>query len=313
MSAVLTAVSACEWSAGAVPPNSPFHLEAGDAYARWRERKLRNAPATIEDLLVEVDDPRELRPVERSALAARCGRANMAIYASPCTQEDREIPRRMARTFGLQRLDPNWLADDDAISSIQVRADGPRSDHIPYTNHPIHWHTDGYYNPPQRRIRAMVLHCVGAAAVGGENVLMDHEMAYLLLRDENPEFVRALSAPDAMTIPARWEDGRLARPEQSGPVFLVEDGGRRLLMRYTARTRSIAWRDDPVTRAAVACLEAILAGAPGAARRAIFTARLRPGMGLLCANVLHARTGFTDDPARPRLLYRARYYDSLGT
>jgi len=27
--------------------------------------------------------------------------------------------------------------------------------------------------------------------------------------------------------------------------------------------------------------------------------------------VLHDRSGFVDDPARPRLLYRARYYDAL--
>jgi len=27
--------------------------------------------------------------------------------------------------------------------------------------------------------------------------------------------------------------------------------------------------------------------------------------------VLHARSAFRDDPARPRLLYRARYYDRV--
>jgi hypothetical protein len=35
-------------------------------------------------------------------------------------------------------------------------------------------------------------------------------------------------------------------------------------------------------------------------------------MGILCNNVLHDRTGFTDDPARPRLLYRARYHDRIA-
>jgi len=38
---------------------------------------------------------------------------------------------------------------------------------------------------------------------------------------------------------------------------------------------------------------------------------LQPGMGLLCNNVLHDRSGFTDDPARPRLIYRARYHDRI--
>ena len=39
---------------------------------------------------------------------------------------------------------------------------------------------------------------------------------------------------------------------------------------------------------------------------------LQPGMGLLCNNVLHDRSAFTDDPARPRLIYRARYYDRIA-
>jgi len=35
-------------------------------------------------------------------------------------------------------------------------------------------------------------------------------------------------------------------------------------------------------------------------------------LGLLCNNVLHDRTAFTDDPDKPRLLYRARYLDRLA-
>jgi hypothetical protein len=34
-------------------------------------------------------------------------------------------------------------------------------------------------------------------------------------------------------------------------------------------------------------------------------------MGLVGHNVLHERTGFIDDPAQPRLLYRARYLDRV--
>jgi hypothetical protein len=39
---------------------------------------------------------------------------------------------------------------------------------------------------------------------------------------------------------------------------------------------------------------------------------LEPGMGVLCNNVLHERSGFVDDVAAPRLLYRARYYDRVA-
>ena len=40
--------------------------------------------------------------------------------------------------------------------------------------------------------------------------------------------------------------------------------------------------------------------------------RLEPGMGMVCNNVLHQRSGFVDDPLSPRLLYRARYLDRIA-
>ena len=48
----------------------------------------------------------------------------------------------------------------------------------------------------------MGLHCISPARVGGENALMDPEIAYILLREENPDFIRALMHPQAMEIPA---------------------------------------------------------------------------------------------------------------
>jgi hypothetical protein len=32
----------------------------------------------------------------------------------------------------------------------------------------------------------------------------------------------------------------------------------------------------------------------------------------VCNNVLHERSAFEDDPARPRLLYRARYVERIA-
>jgi len=287
--------------------NSPFDLATPEFYARWRDWKLSNAPRSAADLIVEVNDPRTLTPSEHAALLERTRRCNMAVYAGKALEADNGIPRALARQFGLEHLDANWLADEDGISEIQVNSGGTRRDYIPYTDKPIRWHTDGYYNPPQRTIRGMVLHCVRSAAEGGENRLMDHEMAYLLLRDENPEHIRALMQPDAMTIPERVDETDGVRPEQVGPVFSLNPDGS-LHMRYTARTRSIVWKQDAVTRAAVAALEKILA----AELPHIYLLKLEPGMGLLCNNVLHDRAAFSDDPARTRLLYRARYYDRIS-
>jgi len=286
---------------------SPFRQDDARAYREWRARKLDSIPSGLADVVVEVGDPRALTAAEHAALAMRCRAANIVVYTSSIRGADKDIPRLLGAQFGLARLDRNWLADDDGISRVTVSGEGGRGDFIPYTNRPIGWHTDGYYNPPERRIRAMVLHCVEKAATGGENALLDHELAYLHLRDADPALVRALMRPDAMTIPARTDDEGVARPAQSGPVFAVDPVTGTLHMRYTARMRSIEWNDDPTVRAAAAELLRLLAGpSPW-----ILRLTLEPGMGILCNNVLHDRSAFTDDPARPRLILRARYHDRI--
>lgn len=285
-------------------------LDDETGYAAWREWKLRQAPASIDDLIVEVRDPRRLSAAERTALIERCRRANMAIYASACGDDpDKDIPRKLGLQLGLSALDHNWLADDDGITSLAVNADGAHPFYIPYTDRPIHWHTDGYYNPPDRQIRGLLLHCVHPAAEGGENALCDPEMMYILLRDADPAHIAALMLPDAMVIPAREGGGEVARQDSVGPVFSVDPESRALHMRYTARTRSIRWRDDPAVAAAVRSLEGLLAGESPFIHRA----RLERGMGLVSNNVLHDRAGFRDLPGRPaRLLYRARYYQRIA-
>jgi hypothetical protein len=285
-----------------------FDLADEAAYRIWRAQKLARFPRTLAELVVEVRDPRALSSGERQALLERCERANMAIYASPAGGDpDKEIPRRLGLQLDLRDLDPNYLADDDGISPLAVAERGTRGEFIPYTNRGIKWHTDGYYNPGERTVRAVLLHCVERAETGGENELLDHEIAYILLRDRNPQHIRALMAEDAMTIPARIEGGRVERPTQAGPVFSVDAGGF-LHMRYTARAMSIEWKNDVPTKAALAALEDIL----GAASPWVFRGRLEPGMGLVSNNVLHTRTPFTDSPRHQRLIYRARYYQRVG-
>ena len=286
---------------------NPFHPDNEAAYREWREQKLAGYPSRLEDLLVEVGDPRALTDSEHDAILACCRKANMAIYVSKCTEADKEIPRKLGQQLGLVHLDSNMLADEDAISALTVAEGGEKRDYIPYTNKPIKWHTDGYYNTPDRQIRGMVLHCVQSAAEGGDNALLDHEIAYMLLRDMNPDFIRAFMESDAMAIPPRMDEEGIGRPEVDGPVFSILPGGA-LHMRYTARTRSIRWKQAPLTLAAVDALAKLLeSNSPY-----ILRGRLEPGMGLVCNNVLHDRTGFADIEAKRRLLYRARYFDRIA-
>jgi alpha-ketoglutarate-dependent taurine dioxygenase len=288
-----------------IPLTSPFSPANDGAYRAWREAKLARAPARAGDLIVEVGDPRALTAAEHAAIAARLRDANMAIYAGPQREADKDLPRKLGAQFGLHRLDRNLLADDDGVSSLTVADTPARGEYIPYTDKPISWHTDGYYNPPERQIRAVILHCAERAEEGGENRLLDHELAFIALRDADPDHVRALAEPDAMTIPARMDESGVARAAETGPVFSVDPEPGGLHMRYTARTRSIAWKDTPATAAALRALEAILRGPSPH----IFQVRLEPGMGLLCNNVLHDRSAFRDSAARKRLVFRARYCD----
>lgn len=289
------------------PSGTPFALDNPDTYHAWRDAKLQGYPERLPDLVVEIADPRRLSPAEHQALLKRCRKTNMAIYASHIGSDpDKDSVRLLGHQFGLQRLDDNLGADEDAISSISVQTDPLHQSYIPYTNRPIAWHTDGYYNTPDRQIHAMVLHCVRPAARGGENDLLDHEVAYILLRDRHPEYLRALMHPEAMTIPANLLEGGPPRPPRQGPVFSVGPEGH-LHMRYTDRSRSITWREDALTQEAVVALKEIL-HQPSPWH---FHGRLEAGQGLLANNVLHTRTAFTDGPEQ-RLLYRGRYYDRIA-
>jgi hypothetical protein len=289
----------------------PFALDDEPAYRRWRERKLARYPQRVEDLIVEVHDPCNLRASEVEQLRRVCRIANMAIYASPgAAVADKNIPRRLGAQLGLARHVANPLADDDGISSLAVMPGKLTRGYIPYSSQRLLWHTDGYYNAMPDSIRAFILHCVQPAEGGGVNRLLDHEIAYLLLRDADPDYIRALAATDAMTIPANTEPGMAIRPARTGPVFSIAAAGDSLHMRYTARTRSIEWRSDDATRAALQFLERLLSGDS----QYIFTHRLAGGEGLVCNNVLHDRTAFTPATRNQpgRLIYRIRYLDRIA-
>lgn len=91
----------------------------------------------------------------------------MAIYAGSCGSDpDKAIPKALGEQFGLTQLDCNMGADDDGVTALKVVEGEWRNSYIPYTNRPIHWHTDGYYNTPAEQIRGLILHCLSPAARG---------------------------------------------------------------------------------------------------------------------------------------------------
>lgn len=287
----------------------PFCLDDEGAYRRWRSAKLAHYPRGPEALVVDIANPLTLSAAEQRALRTACRRANMALYRlRPGQTLDKTAAGALAAQMGLRRLADNPLADDDGVTTLHAAPDKAARGYIPYSDKRLLWHTDGYYNGPGQAIGAFLLLCVTPAASGGVNALLDPDMVYLQLRDANPDWVRALMAPDAMTIPANTESDGTARPARAGPVFAIDPVSGGLQMRYTARTRSIVWKADSVTQAARAALVRLMADdAPY-----VFRYRLGSGEGIICNNVLHNRTAFTDAPGATRVLYRARYYDRMA-
>lgn len=287
---------------------SPFDLDNDIAYHAWLESKMDDYPQNIEDIIVEINDPRKLSGVEYKVICELLKKTNMAIYAGNTGNDpDKDIPDQLAQRFGLFSPDDNRGADD-GITALRVVGDEWRGEYIPYTNKPIHWHTDGYYNTSHHQINALFLHCVSPAASGGENALLDHEIIYIRLRQQNPDYIRALMQSDVMMIPANVsKEGKVIRPDRYGPVFSVSASGD-LHMRYTARTRSIQWKQESLVQEAVALLHDYLhTDSPY-----IYRGTLQSGQGLICNNVLHDRSGFDEDEVHKRLLYRMRYYQRIA-
>lgn len=290
--------------------DSPFLTRNPAAYAAWKTWKMKSYPSDPEQFLVTIADPYKLASSEYTDCMKWLIKTNSVLYRfkNQALVQDKDAIRTLGEQFGLIRLDGNLCADDDSITSLTVMPEGTRHEgYIPYTNRAINWHTDGYYNSPDHRIQAMLLHCVQDAEAGGENNILDPEILYILLRDENPEFIDALMQDDAMTIPANIENGVEIRAAQSGAVFSVDTSTGNLHTRYTARKRNIIWKDDPVTQDAVAFIEDLFSGHSDY----IYQFRMSPGEGIISNNALHTRTAFTDSAMKKRLIFRARYYDRI--
>ena len=287
--------------------DSPFSLEADAAYHAWRECKLAQRPA-LDELLVPLDDPFKVSHDEQRRIQDLCRRCNAAVYkvSDRFQAADKKLVHQLGLQFGLMHLDDNLRADEDDITSLTVKEQAGNQ-YIPYTRRPLSWHTDGYYNTPAEQVRGFILHCARPAADGGVNSLIDHELVYIYLRDQHPDYIRALMHPEAMMIPANVEQGREIRAACTGPVFSIDAQTGSLHMRYSARTRNIVWRDDELTHQAADLITQILD-----IEEITYRYRLEAGEGLICNNILHKRSGFNDSADQKRLMYRARYYDRIG-
>lgn len=288
--------------------SSPFPLDAHEDYLAWRTRKLAGLPNSIAALRVQVARLDAPSPAEIQAIRERLARCNMALVdcGDPGQIQAKGL-LELGRRLGLRRTNEHLYTDEQAVSTIRVAPQGTAADYIPYTNRPLNWHTDGYYSPVAEPVRAWMLFCVQDAMLGGENALLDPEIAYLRLRDEDPALIRALMDPQALTIPPGSGAQGARREASVGPVFSFPEG--RLHMRYTARTRHAIWRAEPTLTRAREALARLFSSNEGF----IYRHKLRPGEGYVTNNVLHNRSGFegASETDRARTLLRVRYLDRI--
>ena len=271
------------------------------------DRRLDHYRHTIALPAIEIETAAALKLHEFIAIKERVLGSNLALYRCVKPEETTAADvLELCHQVGLKRLDRGSATNVAGLTQLKVTQSSLKR-YVPYTSRELNWHTDGYYNPVHRRIRGMLLHCVVAAAAGGTNEFLDHEIVYTLLHHADPAYPIALCRHDAMTIPANRDAVNGYREARSGPVFWRSSG--QLNMRYTSRRQHIIWRDDPLTREAVAALGEILSERSDL----ILRRRLKPGEGVLCNNVLHRRDAFENAllESGNRLFYRGRFHDSL--
>ena len=299
---------------------SHLELENDRAYQQWSDRKKADYELRLADdfpLLIDIKSNGDIKAEALSMIGDQVKKYNFALYRMVNdTKNHLAAVKNIGAQIGLKELDKNLCAMEDRVTKLTVVDEGNGGTYIPYSNKAIKWHNDGYYNPMHQRVLAMVLHCEQPAATGGENDLLDQDMAYIHLRDENPDYIRALSAPGVMCIPKNVQHGELIREQTCSAVFMPEEITETqvadaqspvLAMRYTQRKHNIIWSQDTLTQEALSCLDEYLESqSPYHVRY-----RLKSGEGVVCNNVLHTRSAFTDSESSKRVYYRARYYNRI--
>ena len=282
-------------------------LNNPDAYQYWRDEKLANSTTKLENCLLEINNPFALNAAQKNKIKSLCQHNNFALFSLQTQDNYPNAIVAINQQLGLKDFDQHLYIKNQGLAHITQSDDKQQGEFIPYSNKKLSWHTDGYYNSPQQLIRAFSLFCVNPASSGGENQWIDPQMVYLLLRENNPDIVKALTHPQAMTIPEHQIDGKLRRAVSVGPIFFIDEKTSTLSMRYTQRRKNIEFFNSVEITQAVQHLDRLLKSKTAYH----FECLLQRGQGLLCNNVLHKRSRFSDNKNNSRLLLRGRYFNRI--
>tara|TARA_Y100000022_G_scaffold160476_1_gene143374 strand:- start:6 stop:833 length:828 start_codon:yes stop_codon:yes gene_type:complete len=266
-------------------------------FLRWAEEKERNIPQNIDGISVNIHDINNVKTSEIAKIKETINRYNSCIYSSSVPLESNITLLKFAELVGMRTYDCNNLESNE-ISTI-TPVENNKINYIPYTDKPLNWHTDGYYD--RKPIFSWLLHCVNPATQGGENYLLDHELAlreYVMRHDD----INNLLAADALTIP---ESKDTSRAKISTYIFSFENQYKKLHMRFSMRKDNID--TSPKASEAITKLKKIIENDCG---KYSLTYKLQKNEGIITNNILHGRNAFKDDKVKRKLL-RIRSYERL--
>ena len=266
-------------------------------FLRWAEEKEKNIPQNSDGILVNIHDINNVKISEISKIKETINRYNSCIYSSKVALKINTNLLKFVESVGMRTYDCNNIESNE-ISTITPLQNN-KINYIPYTDKSLNWHTDGYYD--RKSIFSWLLHCVNPATQGGENYLLDHELAlreYVLRNDD----VNNLMAEDALTIPASKDT---SRPEISTYIFSFKNKYRRLHMRFSMRKDNIG--TSAKASPAIIKLREII---EDDCAKYSLTYKLQKNEGIITNNILHGRKAFKDDKVKRKLL-RIRSYERL--
>ena len=274
-----------------------FLSSKSSKFLKWATQKENNIPKNINEISVEIKDINRTTKNEISKIRSTLDRFNSCLYRSNRDLESNSCLLDFAKAVGMKTFDCNNIEANEisTISSIK----NEKIQYIPYTNKALNWHTDGYYD--KKPLFSWLLHCINPANDGGENYLLDHELAmreYVLSYDD----IEVLMNKRAITIPESQGSNRSAL---STYIFSFDNDYEKLHMRFSMRKENIKMSDNTLT--AMSKLTNVI---ENNCSKYSITYKLSKNEGILSNNILHGRNSFKDDKVQRKLL-RIRSYERL--
>ena len=267
-------------------------------FIEWAAKKDLDIPSNINDLKVSISDINHVSKAEISQIKQKLTKFNCCIYASGTDLDDNSKIMRFAQSLGMRTFDSHNI-DDSAISTISANKDENNMRYIPYTNKGLNWHTDGYYD--SKPIFSWLLHCIEPALSGGENFLLDHELAireYILKYDD----IIYLTNNETFSIPT---DEVAKREITSNYVCDMNNEYKKLHMNFSMRKENIIVNKD--SESAMSKLIKII---KEDCKKYHLTYKLSKSEGIVSNNILHGRNAFKDGRGMRKIL-RIRSHERL--